>query len=110
MRGDRGFFCLPEADINIPFLPGMSALIQAKLTPAAATDVMLTARRYGGEDALAAGLVTTTATEHEVLSTAVDLVGPLAGKDSTTLGVIKQRMYAGVVATILDRKANRIAI
>src|SRR3954447_20528432 len=35
MRADRGFFCLPEADINIPFTPGMSALIQSRLTPAA---------------------------------------------------------------------------
>src|SRR5690349_17989973 len=26
MRADRGFWCLPEADINIPFSVGMSAL------------------------------------------------------------------------------------
>ena len=27
MRADRGYFCLPEVDINIPFTVGMSALI-----------------------------------------------------------------------------------
>jgi enoyl-CoA hydratase/carnithine racemase len=37
MRGDRGYFCLPEVDINIPFSAGMSALIQAKLTHAPRT-------------------------------------------------------------------------
>lgn len=109
MRADRGYFCLPEADINIPFLPGMSALIQAKLTPAAATEAMLTARRYGGEDAFAAGLVTATAAEDDVLSAAVALAGPLAGKDPTTLGIIKQRMYADVARTLRDTEANRFA-
>jgi enoyl-CoA hydratase/carnithine racemase len=109
MRADRGYFCLPEADINIPFLPGMSALIQAKLTPAAATDAMLTARRYGGEDALAAGLVTATAAEDEVLSAAVALAAPLATKDPTTLGLIKERMYSDVVQTLRDTEVNRFA-
>lgn len=42
MRADRGFFRFPEADINIPFTPGMAALIQAKLTPQAAVAFMTT--------------------------------------------------------------------
>ncbi|WP_234401850.1 enoyl-CoA hydratase-related protein, partial [Thermobifida halotolerans] len=54
MRADRGFWCLPEADINIPFTPGMSALIQARLAPQTAHEAMVTARRYGGHDAPAA--------------------------------------------------------
>src|SRR3954454_5592299 len=68
MRADRGYFCLPEADTNIPSTPGMSKLIQAKLTPAAATGAMVTARRYGGEEALAAGIVDAAVSEDAVRS------------------------------------------
>src|SRR4051794_22487896 len=44
MRSDRGFFCLPEVDIGLPFTPGMSALIRSKLAPAAAHEAMTTGR------------------------------------------------------------------
>jgi enoyl-CoA hydratase/carnithine racemase len=100
MRADRGFFCLPEVDIHIPFTTGMAALIQAKLSPRAANDAMTTGRRYGGEDAAAAGIVDATASEDEVLSAALAMVAPLAGKDPATLGAIKATMYAGVDAAL----------
>ncbi len=100
MRADRGFFCLPEVDIQIPFTPGMDALIRAKLLPATATDAMTTGRRYGGEDALAAAIVTEAVAADEVLARAVELVRPVAGKDAATLGTIKQRMYAAELATL----------
>ncbi|WP_328496684.1 enoyl-CoA hydratase-related protein [Streptomyces sp. NBC_00414] len=103
MRADRGYWCLPEADINIPFSPGMSALIQSRLTPRTAHEAMLTARRYGGGDALDAGLVDHVAAEDAVRAKAVELARALAAKAGPTLGTIKSRMYAPVLDTLRSR-------
>jgi enoyl-CoA hydratase/carnithine racemase len=78
----------------------MSALIQAKTTPATATDAMTTARRYGGTEAAAAGLVTEAVDEDTVLARAVEHAAALTGKAGPTLGTIKQRMYAGPLTAL----------
>jgi enoyl-CoA hydratase/carnithine racemase len=103
MRADRGYFCYPEVDITIPFTTGMAALIQSKTTPQTAIEAMTTGRRYGGEEALAAGLVDGVASEESLLTTAADRVRDLAGKDRATLGKIKHTMYAEVVAALRRR-------
>ena len=102
MRADRGFSCLPEVDIRIPFTPGMSALIQAKLAQPAVHEAMTTGRRYGGEDARAAGIVDATAAEGAVLEAAVERAAALAGKAGPTLGTIKARMYGPALAALRD--------
>jgi enoyl-CoA hydratase/carnithine racemase len=94
MRADRGFWCLPEVDINLPFSPGMSALIQARLSPQAAHEAMTTARRYGGRDALAVSIVDRAVEEDAVRRTAIEIAQAQAGKAGPTLGTIKARMYA----------------
>jgi Delta3-Delta2-enoyl-CoA isomerase len=97
MRADRGFWCLPEADINLPFTPGMSALIQARLTPQAAHEAMTCARRYGGRDALAVAIVDRAVEEDAVRRTAIEIGQAQAGKAGPNLGAIKARMYARVL-------------
>src|SRR6478609_7918024 len=67
MREDRGFFCLPEVDINIPFTKMMSALVRAKLPIRTAREAMLTGRRYGGPDAVAAGIADEAVAEDQVV-------------------------------------------
>jgi Delta3-Delta2-enoyl-CoA isomerase len=104
MRADRGFWCLPEADINLPFSPGMSALIAGRLAPRTAHEAMITARRYGGHDALAAGIIDRAVAEDEVLSTAVDLAQAQASKAGQTLGTIKTRLYAPALNLLIDKE------
>ena len=100
MRGDRGYFCLPEVDLGIPFTAGMNALIRSRLPIATAHEAMTTARRYGGADAQAAGIVAATADEGEVLDVAVALAAERAPKAGPVFGAIKARLYAEVIAEL----------
>ena len=106
MRADRGYFCFPEVDINIPFTPGMAALIQAKLAPQSAVASMTTGRRFGGDDAASIGIVDATAAEGAVMDAAVDLLRSLGGKNQGTLGAIKQTMFARAVDTLTAEGAT----
>jgi len=105
MRVDRGFFCLPEVDINIPFTRGMSGLIQGRLSKKTAHEAMTTGRRYGGEDARSAGIVDAVAHEDDVLSAAIEIARPLVGKAGPTLATIKARMYPDALAALRDTEA-----
>jgi enoyl-CoA hydratase/carnithine racemase len=106
MRDDRGFFCLPEADLGLPFTPGMNALITARLSPPVAHRAMTTAHRFTAPEALAAGIVTETAAEDEVLERAVALATTLVGKPRHGLGAIKRAMYATAIETLLPDAAT----
>jgi enoyl-CoA hydratase/carnithine racemase len=100
MREDRGYFCLPEADIGLPFTPGMSALLKARLSAASAHEAMLTARRYGAPEALAAGIVDAAVPAEQVLEVAVARAAALVGKPRATIAAIKRGLYGEAVAAL----------
>jgi len=100
MRADRGFFCLPEVDINIPFVPGMTALIKSRLAPSVSHHLMVTGARIGGVEAQDMKIVDEVAAADEVLSRAVARVAPLANKNRHTFGAIKRGMYSGELALL----------
>lgn len=103
MREDRGFFCLPEVDINIPFSEGMAAMVQARLTPQVAHEVMVTGRRYGGEEATRAGIVDLAVPEASVLPEAIGRAEGLSSKNRATVGAIKQTMYSSPIALLSEK-------
>ncbi|MCL3836969.1 enoyl-CoA hydratase-related protein [Aeromicrobium duanguangcaii] len=102
MRDDRGFWCLPEVDIHIPFTPGMNALITARLAPQVAHESMTTGRRYGGADARDLAIVDRAVSEDAVLPTALEIATANAGKTGDTLGTIKARMYEETLKVLRD--------
>lgn len=100
MRAERGYFCLPEVDLGLEFEPRLATLIRARLTPATAHEAMTTGRRYGGGDALAAGIVEQTASADDLLAAAVARAAELAGKSVPVRTRIKETLYAEVLAAL----------
>jgi enoyl-CoA hydratase/carnithine racemase len=105
MRRDRGFWCLPEIDIGIPFTTGMATLIGTKLTPSAAHEAMSTGRRYGAADATAKGIIEAAVDDALLLDTAIGLAAAQADRAGPTLGSIKGVMYSTVIQSLRDEPA-----
>jgi len=101
MRLDRGYWCMPEADLGLPLTPEYVSLLRAKLPSRALHEALVTGRRYGGPDALAAGIVHQVAAEDEVLAQAVKLAADLAGKDRRTLAEHKRLLYGEAIKALL---------
>lgn len=94
MRSDRGYFCLPEADIGIPFTAPMTALIASRIAQPALHEACTTGRRYTAPEALSAGIVSAIGAEQEVLPLAIARAEALAAKEPSTLTAIKRGLYA----------------
>jgi len=93
MRADRGYWCMPEADLGLPVTPPMYAVLEAKLPRRAAQEAILTGRRYGGADAALAGIVHQAVAGDQVLPRAVELAMGLAAKDRRTLAAHKRLLF-----------------
>lgn len=102
MRSDRGWWCLPEVDLGMPFTPGMNALIPARLPVTTAHEAMVTGRRYTGPEALAAGIVDALAEEDAVVPDAVARAAALAPKAGPALARIRTTLHAEVIRLLRD--------
>ncbi len=99
MREDRGYWCLPEADLGLTLTPAMFAVVSSKLPRRAAQEAILTGRRYGGAEALTAGIVHQVASEDQVAARAIQLAAGLAGKDRQALAEHKRMLFGEAIKT-----------
>ncbi|MBB5914807.1 enoyl-CoA hydratase/carnithine racemase [Nocardia transvalensis] len=98
MRGDRGYWCLPEVHLGMPFTVAMNALVTERLTNQVALEAMTTGRRYAADDAIAAGIADEKADADKVLAAAVTRAAALAGNRKPNLPVIKRALHGKALA------------
>ncbi len=116
MREDRGFLCLPEVDLHMPFTPGMNATISCKITNSLTLrNAMLFAERFNAKQAFGLRLIDHAVPEKEVItkgkgrkglkfSSAVELANQISSKgdDKRTFKMIKDEMYKSTVKTLQE--------
>jgi enoyl-CoA hydratase/carnithine racemase len=93
-RSDHGLFCLPEIDARIPLRRGMTALVQARLSPRAARDAVLTGHRFDASEAVDAGIADGVASGARLLEEACALARTRAATAGSTLGSLKSGLHS----------------
>jgi len=109
MREDRGWFCFPEVDLGIPFLPGMTAIVERVLGPGKWNDLVLTGRRLTGPESLAAGLVHEVKPKDQVLPRALALAGELGKKPQATYAALKTTSRRHIVHVLENEDPGYIS-
>ncbi len=103
MRKDRGFFCFPEVDLGIPFLPGMIAFCRKAFPEYKFIEMKLTGKKAGGSE-LAAHNVVLKAPENqeELMKDAMEFAATFAKKRGI-FGEHKKRLSKHIIE-IMDRE------
>ncbi|MEH6592265.1 MAG: enoyl-CoA hydratase/isomerase family protein [Halioglobus sp.] len=96
MREDKGWICISEVDVGVPFGESMMGILRHKLPAATARDAILTGRRYTGPEAVAAGFADATASEEKLLEDALGLAAKLATKEPGIFKTLKQNYFAPI--------------
>lgn len=107
MRADRGFWNLPEAQLGMPFPPGMNALITTRLPHTVASTAMLTSKRYAADEAIAAGIAHEAAEADAVLDRAITVAAEMAPLRSANYAGIRTGLVAGALSH-LDEPITRL--
>jgi enoyl-CoA hydratase/carnithine racemase len=105
MNPDRGFLCVNELEFGVPLQTPMMAIFREKLTPVTFRNVVLEAHRFGGRNALQAGIVDAVGGAEETL--ALIQTRKLQTKAATGIyGTMKEEMYARVLSGLDDHAGN----
>ena len=96
MRSDRGFFCFPEVDLGIPFLPGMIALITKAIPQYKVEELHYTGKRATAEECEAHHIVTKACHIDDLMDEAVSFAKGL-NKRREIIAEMKKRMYKDIV-------------
>ena len=99
MRSDRGYFCFPEVDLGIPFLPGMNALLKKAMPMAMVEYLQLTGARLTA-DQCAAHHIVHRAVPGETLMAETTAFATGIDKRRSVVGEMKRRLNQPIVQAL----------
>lgn len=99
MRSDQGFFCFPEIDVGVPFLPSTFALCRKVMPAHVFNDLIYTGKRLTGLECEALGLVSKSCPNDELMPQTIAFADSLK-KRREIIGAMKTRANRSIVETI----------
>lgn len=96
MRADRGRFCYPEVNIQIPFSPLMQDIVDLLPNKQVLKEMCLLGRPLTGAECLEANVVDGLFSQEELQEKTFEFAQMLAQKDRKTYGLIKRQMRPAV--------------
>ena len=108
MRSDRGFFCFPEVDLGIPFLPGMIAIVTRALSYQVFEEMQYTGMRLTAGQCVEKGFVTRACPREELRGEAVGFAAGL-GKRREVVREMKRRTHREILRVLEEEDPPVIA-
>lgn len=100
MKKDRGFFCFPEVDVSIPFLPGMIAFVRKAVPEYHFNEMLLSGKRMTAEALEASHVIMKAFDNQETLMTEAMSFAATFMKKRGIFGELKKRLHKEIVHTI----------
>jgi len=100
MKADRGFFCFPEIDINIPFLPGMQAIIRKAIPYYKLEELVFSGKRTGAAELEAHHVIMKACENEEALMREALAFAKSFNKKRPIFGEIKKRLHRTLIETM----------
>ena len=100
MKADRGFFCFPEIDISIPFLPGMQAILQKAIPGYKLEELVFSGKRTGAADLEAHHVIVKACENEEALMREAFAFAKSFNKKRPIFGEMKKRFHRTIIETM----------
>jgi enoyl-CoA hydratase/carnithine racemase len=100
MRSDKGFFCFPEVDLSIPFLPGMIEFVKKAMPYYRFNEMKLSGRRVSGIELEQDHVIEKAYDSQEALMLGAIEYAKTFDKKRGIFGEHKKRLHKHIVHTI----------
>ncbi len=108
MKKDKGFFCFPEVDISIPFLPGMIEFVRKAIPEHKFNEMILSGKRVGAEELYNSRVIVKASSDKdELLKDALEFARTFTKKRGI-FGELKKRMHKNIIKVMETEDVEQI--
>jgi enoyl-CoA hydratase/carnithine racemase len=100
MKKDKGFFCFPEVDISIPFLPGMIKFVRKAIPEYKFNEMILSGKRVGAQELEDNHVIVKASDNAEELQKDAIEFARTFNKKRGIFGELKKRMHKDIIAAM----------